>query len=107
MHKLHITLAANDNLTEISAYITLELHNLQATRRIVKSIAHDLRQLQQNPYMGFSVSAKTDREIDLRALLGENYFLFYHVENALIQVPRVLDGRQDYLRELFRNVEKK
>ena len=101
MHKLHITPAAASDLAEISSYITLELHNPQAARRIVKSITHDLRHLQQNPHLGFSVSAKIGRGNDLRALLSGNYFLFYRIENEAIQVSRVLDGRQDYLRVLF------
>lgn len=105
MHKLHITPTAASDLAEISAYITLELHNPQAARRIVKSITHDLRHLQQNPHLGFSVSAKTGRGDDLRALLSGNYFLFYRVKDEAIQVARVLDGRQDYLRVLFESTE--
>lgn len=105
MHKLLITPAAASDLAEISAYITLELHNLQAARRIVKSITHDLRHLQQNPHLGFSVSAKIGRGNDLRALLSGNYFLFYRVKGETIQVARVLDGRQDYLRVLFGSAE--
>ena len=101
MHKLHISSAAASDLAEISSYITLELHNPQAARRIVKSITHDLRHLQQNPHLGFSVSAKIGRGNDLRALLSGNYFLFYRVKGETIQVARVLDGRQDYLRVLF------
>ena len=101
MHKLHISPAAASDLAEISAYITLELYNPQAARRIVKSITHDLRHLQQNPHLGFSVSAKIGRGNDLRALLSGNYFLFYRVKGATIQVARVLDGRQDYLQVLF------
>ena len=59
MNKLRITPAAASDLAEIKAYISLELHNPQAAQRIVKSITHDLRHLQQNPYLGFSVSAKS------------------------------------------------
>ena len=101
MHKLHITPAAASDLAEISAYISLELYHPQAAQRIVKSITHDLRHLQQNPHLGFSVSAKIGRGNDLRALLSGNYFLFYRVKGETIQVARVLDGRQDYLRVLF------
>ena len=101
MHKLHISPAAASDLAEISAYITLELHNPQAARRIVKSITHDLRHLQQNPHLGFSVSAKIGRGNHLRALHSGNYFLLYRVKGETIQVARVLDGRQDYLRVLF------
>ena len=79
MNKLRISPAAASDLAEIKTYISLELHNPQAAQRIVKSITHDLRHLQQNPHLGFSVSAKTGREIDLRALLSGNYFLFYRV----------------------------
>ena len=107
MNKLRITPAAASDLAEIKAYISLELHNPQAARRIVKSITHDLRHLQQNPHLGFSVSAKTGRETDLRALLSGNYFLFYRVEIEAVQVARILDGRQDYLRVLFGAAEEK
>ena len=101
MNKLCITPAAASDLAEIKAYISLELHNPQAAQRIVKSIPHDLRHLQQKPHLGFSASAKTGRETDLRALLSGSYFLFYRVENETVQVARILDGRQDYLRVLF------
>lgn len=101
MHKLHISPAAASDLAEIKAYISLELYHPQAAQRIVKSITHDLRHLQQNPHLGFSVSAKIGRGNDLRALLSGNYFLFYRVKGETIQVARVLDGRQDYLRVLF------
>ena len=107
MNKLRITPAAASDLAEIKAYISLELHNPQAAQRIVKSLTHDLRHLQQNPHLGFSVSAKTGRETDLRALLSGNYFLFYRVEIEAVQVARSLDGRQDYLRVLFGAAEEK
>lgn len=107
MNKLRITPAAASDLAEIKAYISLELHNPQAAQRIVKSITHDLRHLQQNPHLGFSVSAKTAGETDLRALLSGNYFLFYRVEIEAVQVARILDGRQDYLRVLFGAAEEK
>lgn len=101
MYKLRITPAAASDLAEINGYISTQLHNPQAARRIVKIITHDLRLLQQNPQLGFSVSSKIGRETNLRALLSGNYFLFCRVENETIQVSRVLDGRQDYLRVLF------
>ena len=107
MNKLRITPVAANDLAEIKAYISLELHNPQAARRIVKSVTSDLRHLQQNPYLGFSVSAKIGRETDLRALLSGNYFLFYRVEIEAVQVARILDGRQDYLRVLFGAAEEK
>ena len=107
MNKLRITPAAASDLAEIKAYISLELHNPQAAQRIVRSITHNLRHLQQNPHLGFSVSAKTGRETDLRALLSGNYFLFYRVEIEAVQVARILDGRQDYLRVLFGAAEEK
>lgn len=107
MNKLRITPAAASDLAEIKAYISLELHNPQAAQRIVKSITHDLRHLQQHPYLGFSVSAKIGRETDLRALFSGNYFLFYRVETEAVQVARILDGRQDYLRVLFGAAEEK
>lgn len=107
MYKLKITPAAASDLAEINAYISTQLHNPQAARRIVKIIAHDLRLLQQNLHLGFSVSAKIGRETNLRALLSGNYFLFYRIENETIQVSRVLDGRQDYLRVLFGTAEEK
>ena len=79
MNKLRITPAAASDLAEIKAYISLELHNPQAAQRIVRNITHDLGHLQQNPHLGFAVSAKIGRETDLRALLSGNYFLFYRI----------------------------
>ena len=107
MNKLRITPAVASDLVEIKTYISLELRNPPAAQRIVKSITHDLRHLQQNPHLGFSVSAKTGRETDMRVRLSGNYFLFYRIEAEMVQVARILDGRQDYLRVLFGVAEEK
>lgn len=107
MYKLRITPAAAGDLAEINACISTQLHNPQAARRIVKSITHNLWHLQQNPHLGFSVSAKIGRETNLRALLSGKYFLFCRVENEMVQVSRVLAGRQDFLRILFGTTEEK
>lgn len=53
MNKLRISPAAASDLAEIKTYISLELHNPQAAQRIVKSITHDLRHLQQTRILAF------------------------------------------------------
>ena len=107
MNKLRVTPAAARDLAEISEYISNQLHNPQAARNIAKTITHDLRLLQENPHLGFSVSAKIGIETDLRAMLSGKHFIFYRVEKETIEVSRVLDGRQDYLRLLFGSAEDK
>ena len=52
--------------------------------------------------MGTPLSSRFDVETDLRYLLISEQLVFYRVvDDAYVEVTRVLNGRQDYLTILF------
>lgn len=101
MNALHISPAAQADLTEIKAYITEELENPIAAVSTVQRITKAIRALSANAFMGTPLSAVTDINSDYRYLVSGNYMVFYRAYDADVFVDRVLYGRRDYLRILF------
>ena len=52
--------------------------------------------------MGMSLDAKTGVDTDLRYLVCEQHLTMYRVEGDLVLIARILDGRTDYMRVLFK-----
>ena len=99
--RIKYTPAAIADLQELKDYISKTLHNPKAAQRITKSIMDHCSQLKMHPQLGMSLAAKTGVETDLRYLVCEQYLTIYRVEDDLIMVARVLDGRTDYIKVLF------
>ena len=95
--KLRYTPEAILDLDEIKRYISQELDNPAAAKRIIAAIARDAALLKRHPYLGVELRKKTGRDIDGRALISGNYMLIYDVDDA-VSILRVIDTRVDYLR---------
>ena len=52
------------------------------------------------PFLGFSVRDRYGIDSEDRILLCENFIAVYTVEENIISVGRIIDGRQDYIRIL-------
>ena len=105
--KLEYTPEAIKDLLECKNYIGKNLHNPKAAARITKSILDACAALKQFPEMGGSVEAKTGFETSLRMLSCENQIAFYCVDtdNDTVSIARIINGRQDYIRLLFAEME--
>ena len=99
--KLQYTPKALEDLKEIQRYIRQVLHNPQAAGRIGTAILDACSQLKRYPYSGMSLCEKCGYETDLRVLICENYLALYRIEENMISISRILDGRQNYLSLLF------
>ncbi len=99
--KLQYTPEAIQDLKEIIGYIRHVLHNPTAAKRIGRAILDNCSQLKQYPFSGMFLQEKTGYKTDLRVLVCENYLALYRVEENMISVSRIFDGRQNYLLELF------
>lgn len=93
--------AAVSDLMDIKKYISEELENTAAAEKLIASIMLRLRQLEQFPYSGASLSSIIDVETEYRYLVCGKYLAFYIVGKTEVIVDRVLYGRRDYLRTLF------
>ena len=101
--KVHYKKTALEDIQATEAYISQKLHNPTAAKKFTKKIAQAVSLLPDNPYMGTQLSRKYDVDTDLRFLIVSKHLIFYRaIENAdRIEATRVIDGRQDYMANLF------
>ena len=99
--RIRYTPEAIRDLQEMRRYISKTLHNPKAADRIAKAILDTCSALKQQPQMGASLEAKIGQSTDLRYLICEKRIAFYRVEDEVISIARIIDGRQDYLHILF------
>ena len=97
---------AIQDLQETKRYIRKVLGNPKAAARIARNIMDTCSHLKQHPQLGASIQAKTGQPSDIRYLICENHIAFYRIDENIISIARILDGRQDYLRILFDDEEK-
>lgn len=102
MNKLQITPEAARDMAEIKSYVADSLKNPISAVQVVKGITKSLRILLRYAEAGPSLEGKTGQKTDLRYLVCGNYLAFYRVQEDTVSVARILDGRQDYLRILFK-----
>lgn len=93
---------AIEDIQETERYISKELHNRQAARKLTRMIVQTISLLAENPYMGAALNGKYDVDTDLRFLIVSKHLIFYRVRGEeSIEITRVIDGRQDYMALLF------
>ena len=105
MNKLHLSPEAQEDLSEIKAYIAEDLENPQVALSTVMKITKTIRMLQDHALIGTPLSAMADVNSDYRYLVSGNYMVFYRVAGKDVFIDRVLYGRRDYLRILFADTQ--
>ena len=79
------------------------LKNPQAAKKLKEQIARGISLLKDNPNLGALLSDKfslTD-DVKYRYIIINKQIVFYEVNDEVIEIVRVLDGRTDYLSKLF------
>lgn len=102
MYKLKISPEAVNDLSEIKSYISQELCNPQAAIKLVSKIMVKIRRLSEYPQIGAPLTHVVDIQTDYRFLVCANYLIFYRCEGEDIFVSRIVYGRRDHMRVLFR-----
>ena len=95
------------DLDDIWDYIVSELQNRVAAERVVDRILDAVERLKDFAEMGALLSSVADVGGDYRFLVNGNYMVFYRVNGRDVFIDRVLYGRRDYLRVLFRDMSMK
>jgi len=104
MTRLQISPEARDDLLLIKEYISEELGNPQAAIELIRKITAKMRSLIDHPQLGPSLTSRIAMQTNYRYLTCQNYMIFYWCEDDLVFVSRVLYGRRDYLRILFKDI---
>ena len=94
--------AAIADLERACDYLRQALHNPDAADTLSARVLRSISLLRDNPYMGASLSAKYDElQTEVRYLIVSKQLVFYEVLDDRIEIIRILDGRTDYLAQLF------
>lgn len=99
--KLRYTPEAPQDLRDIQHYISDDLGNPAASKKVIANILKACSNLKTFPLLGADLSAKTGRDTDLRFIVCGKQLAFYRVENSYISVIRIIDGRTNYLKILL------
>lgn len=106
MKTVFLSCVAKEDLKGIRTYIREELDNPTAAKAVVDRIIERIRQLEQFPMLGAALSSIIEPETDYRFLVSGNYLIFYRIEKDAVYVDRILYGKRDYLKILFKNEAK-
>lgn len=98
--------AAIADIQRAADYIENVLKNRSAAQRLKAKILQGTSLLKENPQMGTLLSSKYDGlDTSMRFIVISKQLVFYEIDNDMIEVVRVIDGRMDYLTHLFNSEE--
>lgn len=103
MSKIVLSYKAKSDLKEIKKYISNELDNEIAANNTVSKITKSIRRLEKQPLIGTPLSSVIEFDTNYRFLVSGNYMIFYRAEKNAVFVSRILYGRRDYMKILFKN----
>lgn len=94
--------AAIEDIRNTSEYISNILKNHSAALNFTNKVLHGISLLKENPEMGQLLRNKfEDTDSDYRYIIINKHFVFYELIDDTIEIIRVLDGRTDYMTQLF------
>jgi addiction module RelE/StbE family toxin len=104
--KITYTNLAESDLERASDYISQELHNKTAAKKLILAARESARSLSEMPTRHPVVSGDFLAEREIRSIPVKNYMMFYtmHEETKTVSIVRFLYGKRDW-RSLLRGDE--
>ena len=90
------------DLDEIYDYIANVLKSPDAADNTVNKILDKTDLLSDNPEIGTQLFFENDLFSGYRYLVSDNYLAFYRITNESVFVDRVIYGKRDYMKILFK-----
>lgn len=103
MNQVVFSPKAQADLDEIWEYISGKLMNPSAAESTVNGILDTADMLREQAEIGKPLYFSSGLYSGYRYLIYQNYLAFYRVLNDTVFIDRVLYGKRDYMRLLFRN----
>ena len=100
MYKIHYLPLALNDLKDIVRYIAHKLEAPQAAENLLLKINKEVLKIAENPFLCHLYVSSEKMKYEYRVLHVNNYSLFYVVENAKIEIHRVIYSRRDTLHAL-------
>lgn len=89
------------DLQNLNDYISKELKNRTAAKKLIAALLKAGSLLAENPYMGAALQERFEIETDIRYLVVKRHLIFYQVTDSTVSIIRIIDGRRDYMALLF------
>lgn len=98
-YNILITEPAEEDLYEIGTYISKELLELEAAKKVISRIANGINSLEDMPLRNALVADERLAYKGIRKIVVGNYIVFYIVteENKAVTIIRILYSRRDWL----------
>ena len=90
------------DLDEIYDYIANVLKSPDAADNTVNKILDKTDLLSDNPEIGTPLFFENDLFSGYRYMVSDNYLAFYRITNESVFVDRVIYGKRDYMKILFK-----
>ncbi len=102
MSKIVFSDEAVNDLKEIKAYISEDLCNEIAAKNTVSEIIKQIGILERFPNTGTLLSSIIKVDTDYRFLICGNYTAFYKTDSSNVYIMRILYGKRDFMRCIFK-----
>ena len=96
---------ARNDLDEIWTYISEKLLNPSAAEATVNGILDTIDMLQAQAEIGKPLYFSSDLFSGYRFLVYKNYLAFYRTSEDTVYIDRIIYGKRDYMRLLFRDLD--
>lgn len=105
MAEIHYSPTALNDLDEIWTYISQNLCSPIAAQNTIDGIMDAVDMLTEQPEMGAPLYFVSGLNSGYRYVIHGNYMAFYRANRTDVYVDRVLYGKSDYMRVLFKDEE--
>ena len=105
MNKIVYSPKARNDLDEIWTYISEKLLNPSAAEATVNGILDTIDMLQAQTEIGKPLYFSSDLFSGYRFLVYKNYLAFYRTSEDTVYIDRIIYGKRDYMRLLFRDLD--
>lgn len=105
MNKIVYSPKARNDLDEIWTYISEKLLNPSAAEATVNGILDTIGMLQAQAEIGKPLYFSSDLFSGYRFLVYKNYLAFYRTSEDTVYIDRIIYGKRDYMRLLFRDLD--
>lgn len=99
--QLRLAPSADEDLDRIESYITEELSNPDAAKKVVREIMDEYEKLADFPNMGVDITPMIGIVTGFRMLVCGHYNVFYKEDGEYVSIYRVLYYRRDFISVLF------
>lgn len=100
MKKLQYSPDSIEKLHKIKQNITTK-YGTKKAKSVIQKITKSLRDLQQYENKGVSVENYTRIPCDYRMLYVQHNYVFYQINNNIIQIVDIYNEREDFMWKLF------